>query len=290
MNLGSMKVWQGNSETAGLAVLRPGWTGSDARLTVRYGERQLQTELICGRTLLWSGNWQPEVRLNGEVLQAASSWKNVCWVSDDDADYLELEQKLTGAARLQRHVLLARHDRFLFVADAVICKRPKAIAYRGPTPLAANVRFTAASETNEGFLASPAGHRRHALVLPLALPEWRSAGTRGDGLALDCGRLELRQSAIEARALFAPLFIDLAPRRIARPATWRRLTVAQDRRIVHAEVAVGYRAQVGAQQWLFYRSLGPMGSRTLLGHHLVTEFLAARFSRAGQVEPIMEIE
>jgi hypothetical protein len=282
--------WQGNSETDGLAILRPGWTESDARLTVRYGGRQLQTELIRGRTLLWSGNWQPEVRLDGELLEATSSWKNVCWVSDDDADYLELEQKLTGATRLQRHVLLARHDRFLFVADAVICKRTRAISYRGPTPLTANVHYTAAREANEGFLTSPAGHRRHALVLPLAMPEWRGIGTRGDGLALDGGRLELRQSAIASRALFAPLFIDLAPRRIARPATWRRLTVAEDRRIVPAELAVGYRVQVGTQQWLFYRSLGPQSSRTLLGHHLVTEFLSARFNRSGQVEPIMEIE
>ena len=285
-----MKSSQGNSETAGLAVLRPGWTESDARLTVNYGERQLRTELTRGSTLLWSGDWQPEVRLDGELLAPTSSWKNVCWVSDDDADYLELEQKLSGAVRLQRHVLLARQDRFLFVADAVLCKRRNTIAYRGPTPLTAGVGFTAASETHEGFLTSPAGHRRYALVLPLALPEWRGARPRGDGLFLDDGRLELRQSAVAARALFAPLFIDLAPRRFARPATWRTLTVAEDRRIVHADVAVGYRTQVGAQQWLFYRSLARRGSRTLLGHHLVTEFLAARFSRAGQVEPIIEIE
>ncbi|HUY31838.1 MAG TPA: hypothetical protein VMV69_03590 [Pirellulales bacterium] len=285
-----MKTWQGNSETAGLAVLRPGWTESDARLTVDYGQRQLRTELIRGRALLWSGNWQPEVRLDGELLEPTSRWNNVCWVSDDDADYLELEQKLSGPARLQRHVLLARQDRFLFVADAVLCKRPKAIAYRGPTPLTAGVGFSAAGETHEGFLASRSGRRRHALVLPLALPEWRGAGPRGDGLAVRDGTLELRQSATAARALFAPLFIDLAARRIARPSTWRRLTVAQDRQTTSADVAVGYRAQVGARQWLFYRSLGPRGSRTLLGHHLVTEFLAARFSRAGQVEPIMEIE
>ncbi len=285
-----MKTWQGNSEAAGMAVLRPGWAESDARLTVNYGERRLRTELARGRALLWSGDWQPELRLDGELLEPTSPWKNVCWVSDDDADYLELEQKLSGGARVQRHVLLAREDRFLFVADAVLCKRPAAIVYRGMTPLTQGVRFAAADETHEGFLTSPAGHRRHALVLPLALPEWRSAGPRGEGLAVQDGTLELRQSAIASRALFAGLFIDLALRRIARPATWRRLTVAEDRRIVPGHLAVGYRVQVGARQWLFYRSLGRRGSRTLLGHHLVTEFLAARFNRAGRVEPIMEIE
>jgi hypothetical protein len=55
-------------------------------------------------------------------------------------------------------------------------------------------------------------------------------------------------------------------------------------------LAVGYRVQVGGQQWLFYRSLGPRGNRTLLGHNLVTEFLAARFNRDGVAESLLEIE
>jgi hypothetical protein len=273
-----------------MAVLRPGWGACDARLTVDYSSHRLRTELVRGRTTLWSGDWQPEVRLDGELLEPASRWENLCWVSDDDADYLELEQRLSGGARVQRHVLLAREDRFLFVADAVLCKGRAAIAYRGSVPLTAAVCFTAAAETHEGFLTSHGGRRRHALVLPLTSPEWRGAGPRSDGLALDEGRLVLRQSAAQARALFAATFIDVAPRRSLRPATWRSLTVAEDRRIVARDRAVGYRVQVGAQQWLFYRSLGKRGSRTLLGHHLVTEFLAARFRRNGQVEPIMEIE
>jgi hypothetical protein len=273
-----------------MAVLRPGWGDCDARLTVDYSAKRLRAELIRGRATLWSGDWQPEVRLDGELRTPASRWENVCWVSDDDADYLELEQRTAGGARVQRHVLLARDDRFLFVADALLCKRRAAIDYLAPAPLNASVRFTAAGESHEGVLTSRDGRRRHALILPLSLPEWRCAGPRGDGLALDEGRLVLRQSSAIARAMFAATFIDLAPRRSRRPATWRTLTVAENRRIVARDRAVGYRVQVGARQWLFYRSLGTRGSRTVLGHHLVTEFLAARFKPNGQVEPIMEIE
>jgi hypothetical protein len=285
-----MDLTQGNCEVAGMAVLRPGWGQSDLRLTVDYSQPRLRTELVRGRTSLWSGDWQPEIQLDGERLESVSPWENVCWVSDDDADYLELGQKLSHGACLQRHVLLVREDRFLFVADAVILQQPAAIAYRGTTPLTAGVRFVAAHETREGFLVSSSGPRKYALVMPLSLPEWRSAGQPADRLNELDGLLELKLSAASTRALFAATFIDLDGRRLGRPATWRRLTVAEDRQIVPADVAVGFRVQAGPRQWLFYRSLAARGSRTLLGHHLVTEFLAARFRRSGQVEPIMEIE
>ncbi|MEX0714781.1 MAG: hypothetical protein WD278_20765 [Pirellulales bacterium] len=57
-----------------------------------------------------------------------------------------------------------------------------------------------------------------------------------------------------------------------------------------ADPAVGYRVQVGRQQWLIYRSLAERGNRTVLGHNLISEFLVARFDRQGKVEPLLEIE
>ena len=46
----------------------------------------------------------------------------LCWVSDDDVDYLELEIEFGEGLRVQRHLLLARHDRFLLLADAVLSR------------------------------------------------------------------------------------------------------------------------------------------------------------------------
>jgi hypothetical protein len=77
---------------------------------------------------------------------------------------------------------------------------------------------------------------------------------------------------------------------MASPATWRQLTVAENREILPSDVAVGYRVMVGKEQWLIYRSLGKPGNRTVLGHNLVTELLIARFDRQGEVEPLLEIE
>ena len=91
-------------------------------------------------------------------------------------------------------------------------------------------------------------------------------------------------------ALFAPLFFDMDPRRFARRMTWRQLTITESPEIQPADVAVGYRVQLGKEQWLIYRSLAQQANRTLLGHNLSTEMLVARFDPTGEVEALVEIE
>ena len=274
-------------EAAGLAVMRPTCSPRDM-LTIDYRGRELRSELACGGQIVWSGRCNPRVSLDGAELPPLADWEQLCWVSDDDADYLELQLELASGVRVQRQLLLAREDRFLFAADAVLAERPATIDYHLALPLAEGVAFLPGDQTREGFLASPGGRRR-AQVLPLALGEWRGDARRGD-LAMGEHGLEFRLAAPAARALYAPLFVDLSPRRFSRPATWRQLTVAEDRAIVPPDVSVGYRTQVGRAQWLFYRSLAPCGNRTLLGQNLVSEFLAARFGRDGVAETLMEIE
>jgi hypothetical protein len=90
--------------------------------------------------------------------------------------------------------------------------------------------------------------------------------------------------------LFAPLFVDLERGRLAKPATWRQLTVGQHRGIVPAAEAAGYRVQVGKSQWLVYRSLAPPEIRTVLGQNIKCEFMLSQFGRDGQIEELLEIE
>jgi hypothetical protein len=84
--------------------------------------------------------------------------------------------------------------------------------------------------------------------------------------------------------------IDLKRKRTGKPLTWRRLTVAEERRVQPADRAVGYRVQIGRKQWLVYRSLAPIANRTVLGKNLSSEFLVARFNQDGECDPILEIE
>jgi hypothetical protein len=147
------------------------------------------------------------------------------------------------------------------------------------------------------------GQKPRAVVMPLALSEW--IGDAAGDLQAEASSLQIRQTALGS-SLFAPLFIDLDPKRcnktLARISgqsadcckkcglTWRQLTVAESLKPQPADVAVGYRVATAGKQWLIYRSLTPPKNRTLLGHNLSGEMLVARFLRNGEVDSLIEIE
>jgi hypothetical protein len=273
-----------HSEEAALGLLRRNWLADGEMLAVRYDDRRVLCELTAGKHVFWSGQWTVDVRCDGKSLEQRSDWDHVCWVSDDDTDYLELEARFTGGVRVQRQMLLAREDRLLYLADAVLGQTEGSLEYRGVLPLIDTVKSSPAEETREIVLTVSRSMR----VMPLALPEWRR-DPRGGALERTSAGLELSQQAV-SRRLYAPLLIDLDPRGLRQPLTWRQLTIAEDRHLVPAEVAVGYRAQLGRRQWLIYRALGERANRTLLGSNLVSEFMFARFSADGEAQPLLEIE
>ncbi len=274
-----------HSEPAAVSVLRPSWARFDPRLLAVCAEQGVRLELALADGPLWSGVWSVELQFDNRPLSPTGPWEPTCWHSDARADYLELECGFELGVRVQRHLMLSRRGDCLLLADAVMAGVAGRLDYLGRLPLAPGVRFQAADETREGFLA---GRRRMALVLPPALPEWRT-DCRFGSLEPTGRGLELRQSRL-GRALFAPLWFDLDPRRMKRPSTWRALTVAEDLAAVSPDVAVGYRVQAGSDQWLVYRSFKQPSNRTVLGHNLVTQFLAARFGRDGSVHNLIEIE
>lgn len=273
-----------NSQAAQLASLRPNWLRGGEQLVIGHDRGVLRTELNCGTTTLWSGDWPVEVCVGERRLRPAA-WQEICWHSDDDVDYLELEAVWSGDWRLERQVLLAREDRFLWLADALIGPEVESLEYRSVLPLASDVAFQPEPQTREGCLVQ---RRRLARVLPLALAEWRTAAGAGSLESAEGGLL-LQQQA-RGRRLYAPLFIDLSPDRVKRPVTWRQLTVGEKLQIQPPEVAVGYRVHTGGDQWLFYRSLAPPASRTLLGQNVLHEFLAARFDVEGDADELLAID
>jgi hypothetical protein len=305
-----------HSEWAAVGVLRPDWSRSAPRLTLLYPEASCRVELACGKDVLWSGDWSYQLRVDGMSAAPVSDWSAACWISDEDVDYLELEIELIEGFRIQRHIVMARNDRFLLLADAVLGPRRAALDYRTTLPLGEQITFQPASETSEGALI---GRKTRAVAIPLALPEWRNSlpsplgrGAGGEGnenatrsanstphltaltpapsqRVMGQDQLELRQSAF-GRALFAPLFFDLDRRRFGKPLTWRQLTVAESLAVQPADAAVGYRISTGGKHWLVYRSLTPPRNRTLLGHNLSSETLIARFTRKGEVKSLIEIE
>lgn len=271
------------SREAATCVMRTEWNRDASQLTALFAGAETQVELTVGDAVVFSGPWSVEAAIDGVPLTPVSDWREIGWVSDKDVDYLELELCLQAGVRVQRHLLLARTDGFLYLADAILGAGAGRLDYCGRLPLAAGCRVRPAGDGRERFLTHG---RRLALTMPLALPEWRSQPGAGELAGRGC--LELRQRG--ADALFAPLFFDLDRRRLMQPHTWRQLTVGQDRRVLDASQAVGYRVQCGDRQWLLYRSLVRPANRTVLGHNLVSETLVGRFSPAGLVESLLEIE
>lgn len=274
------------SEWAALGVLRTDWTARGEMLMVDYSQPTVQCELVGAGQSLLLGGWSLDVSLDGQPLVPEGAWEQICFHSDTDGDYLELEVEFAGGVRVQRQMFVARQDRFVLLADAVLAPRAGQLAYRAALPASPGIAVGPQRESHELFLS----HRgkRCATVLPLALPEWRQQPAHGDVVSSE-GRLVV-EHARRGTALFAPLWIDVDARRRRQPFTWRPLTVAEDRRILPADEAAGYRVQFGRQHWLIYRSLAACGNRTVLGHNLVSEFLVARFSTTGEVTPLVEVE
>lgn len=275
-----------NCEWAGLALLRTSWDRKGATLAVDYAGSQVQLELTVGGRKVLAGAWQSTTVIDGKTIQQVGDWEEVCWVSDDDVDYLELSIDLAGGGVIERQILLAHDEDFVFLADNVKSERGSRIEHRWQTPLDERIDFAAEPETAEAVLSST---KPVARVFPLGLPEWR-VDSSGGRLSDDDGALAIEQRQPGA-AMSTPLAIDFRARRVAKPCTWRQLTVAESLEIVGRDVAVGYRMQCGKDQFVFYRSLATPANRTVIGQNLAGEcFFGKLVVPEGDVEELLEVE
>jgi hypothetical protein len=276
-----------NSDWSGAAVLASGWSQKDARLAVAYVDASLEIELSVNGERILIGNWSQSTTSDGATVDVTGEWERLCWESGKRYDFLELGIDLSHGLRLERQLLLGREDRVLYLADLVVASdgTPRQLHHTMSLPLDAAVAWQPEFETRDGVIA---GRKMRAAVMPMALGEWRS-DPRGGSLYAENGQLVLSQEA-HGKGLCSPLFFDLDRKRSKEQRTWRQLTVAEWMEILPRDVAVGYRSQSGADQWLFYRSLGQCGNRTVLGQNIAGEFTAGRFLETGKYKEWVEIE
>ena len=271
------------SEWAEVAVLQADWSPDSPKLALDFSNGQTRIELNCGPTLL-SGDWSLSLSADGAELNPEGEWSVVCWHTDDDVDYIELEKSYGQGHKVQRQFLLLREDYVLYLADAVVGTIPAILHYRSALPISKSKEWHDSDDTTEGFIV---GKKRLASALPLALPEWRSAFSPGK-LQIVNEKLEFQH---EVRGCgYFPLFIDLKSSRQRKPLTWRRLTVAENLRIVNANEAAGFRVHIDSSQWLIYRSLTEPRNRTLLGQNLSHEFFLANFGADGEATELISVE
>lgn len=287
------------SPEASLGILRTRWAAPAVQTTADFAGQQVWLDVSSGNQPLLHGHWQTEIKVDGQVLQPTGSWSEVCWNSDPDCDYLEIEQKLSGGWLLQRHLMLVRRDECLLLADSLLnetkvppteWREPRhathQLEYTAQLPLAPAVSFVPQQESREGHLW--ANKKPLALVLPLAMPEWRKQPFAGE---LTTSGTQLNHTLrTGGRNLFAPVWFDLNPARFKQQYTWRQLTIGEQLLVQPRDVAVGYRVQVNYTQWLLYRSLAWRGNRTVLGKNFATDFVACRFLPNGETQDILEVQ
>lgn len=275
----------GFSEWAGLGVFQCGWKRDSPRVAIAIEETGLQLELANVTSLL-KGHWSANVSVEGNSIEfLMDDYEINCYHSDEAVEFVELEYKSETGVILQRQIMMARDEQFLLLADAVILENPGRIEYRSNLPLSAGVESLSETDNREVYLKKSG---IHSLVLPLALGEWRSDRLPGSLSEID-GKLTLQQQG-EGTALYAPLFLDLSTQRCTSPRTWRSLTVAEELKILGKDKAVAYRVQVGEQQWVIYRSLSGIASRTFFGENQICEFFVGKTDADVAAEELIQIE
>ncbi len=256
------------------------------RMTVIYHSSTVACELSAGGKMLLAGDLNTELVIDGQSVVPQGEWKSVCWHTDDDGDYLELQLCLSDAVRIDRQFLLSRRGRFAVMADAVIAPQAGRIEYHLSLPAAEGVQTKINTSSRETQLRATGCAAR---VFPLALPQDRVHSTAGSCLEQH-GQLVLTQVGA-GRGLFAPLVFDWHPRRRRAAAEWRSLTVTELGKAVGGDCAAGHRLRLGKQQLLIYRSLADTDeARAVLGQHTRYETIVGTFDARGKVTPIMLVE
>jgi len=283
---GVVSMPSNQSDFARFALLRSDWSVQADSVALAHHRQYPQLDATASGRPLIHGDWTIKITIGGTPVELAEEWTCVCWQSDPDADYIELQMQGPGKMRVERIVMLSRTQRFLLLADSISGVPHERIEYESQLPMSENVQMKADTPTREIQLSTK-GFRARAY--PLAVAQDRVLSTPHNFTAVD-GHLKLTQIA-EGEGLFAPVLLDWDMGRMRGAAQWRTLTVTEDGRKIGNDIAAGHRLKVNDLQLLIFRSLKSTGhSRAVLGHHTWNETVVARVDKNGDVEPILMVE
>lgn len=277
-------------EKSCIATMRRSWRDRGCRVAIDFSSDVIWLDVLgADGQRVMSGDWDVQVQRNNKPVQLDVSWQEVCWFSDDDVDYLELECAVEDVCKVQRQIMLMRDEGIVYFADALIAENADEWSILSTWTTPDDMHLKSEPKTTEGRLVrSGSAEQTAALLLPVAMPEWRRAPSHGK-MTFTASTLSL-QCETKAKSLYSPLVMSLRGAENAQAFTWRQLTIAEELQIQPRDIAEAYRVQINRDQWVFYRSLTPCTRRTVMGLHLNTEFYAGRFSRSdGEYEPIVEV-
>jgi hypothetical protein len=265
---------------------RADWGRQHGRIAVDFSNGSVNLEVGGGRSSVLCGPWDAVIVVDGVEMKPTSSWEQTCWFTDDEVHYLEMTQSYSEDIDLHRQILLLREDDILVMGDAVVTTGSGKINYLGRVSVGKEMMVRKEQETRELIISDPKKDR--AVVMPLALPEWRVARAPG---TLDHAEDRLELSMTGNGRLEASLMVMLNPHKFAAQRTWRQLTVGENLQPIPRNVAVSYRVQIGNDQYVIYRTLAEPASRTFLGQNIASEFYMGRFDPTeGIAEELVSVE
>ncbi|MCH5375738.1 MAG: hypothetical protein JJ992_17335, partial [Planctomycetes bacterium] len=271
------------------AVLRSKWTDKVDACLVQHDSPAVRLECQAGSQTVISGNWEVQIEIEGQKIPLLDEWEAVCWHSDRDGDYLELQQKLSGEVTLERQLFLSRTDQFLYAAEVVHAPDDREVTVTSTLPLDASINTQQDRYTREWKLKRK--KKSMARLFPLAFEQEIVHKTEGT-LSVSAEKQPIVTMERTGRgSQYLPLIVDWHPHHQAAPAEWKKLTVTQSRQVCPPTNAGGYRLRMAEQHLLVFRSLvKPYSPRAVLGHHTMHESLIAKFDDDGDVAPLLIVE
>ncbi len=275
------------TDWSAIATMRNYWSDASNLLVTTWNRDLPELNLSVMGQLLVKGPWDFSLLVDDKEISGDGEWSCVCWNSDDEVDYLELQIELDSEFKLERQILLPRNQHFAFLSDIVIGTETAKLEYRSVLPVASGLKGTLQEDTHELQLKNK---EISARVFPIGLPQDRDFFQSGSLTLDDQNQLVLHQVS-EANALYAPLIIDWEPELKRKQADWACLTVSEGGKISARDEASGHRLRIGAHQLLVYRSLKKAEqSRAVLGHNTNYESVIGRFDTDGDLSPLLFVE
>ncbi len=266
-------------------LFHDGWEKKSCRISAEFDKQGCQLEIAKAKTLI-QGNVFPSLIVDGNPLSIIDDPDVLVEYIDGEVAFAEIEWHLDNEVVMQRQIILSLEDKFAWIGDAVTAPVEAEIEYRCQWTLGEGISSVQESETNESYLYD--GEKMRGLVIPPALGEWKADRSGGQmSFGEDHFSMELKR---KGRSLYAPVFIDLSPKRSLKPRTWRQLTVAENLEIVNQDTAVAYRVHVGKQQFAFYRSMAEPRNRTFFGENVNTEMFLGRLEKNRSMTELVQID
>jgi len=271
------------------AMLRSRWIDAADACLVQHDSPDVRLRCQSDKSPLLCGKWEIQIESEGQHLALRDEWEAVCWHSDRDGDYLELQQKLSDDFTLERQLFLSRRDHFLYAAEVVHAPDNREITVRSKLPLNGSLNAQQDRYTREWQLKRK--NKTVVRLFPLAFDQEIVHKTEGTLSASGEEEPSFTMERTTRGSLFLPLVVDWHPYHQAAPAEWRKLTVTQSQQVCPPSIAGGYRLRMAEQHLLVFRSLvKPYSPRAVLGHHTMHESLIAKFDADGDVEPLLIVE